>query len=85
MRAEELLPDHINSGEFNGITVRKGTVGAFLINAKTLQNATISPGEREQVLAEMRDAVPALQALGLLDVFEAREPALRSFIEQCKS
>ncbi len=85
MRAEELLPDHINSGEFNGITVRKGTVGAFLINAKTLQNVTISPGEREQVLVEMRDAVPALQALGLLDVFEAREPALRSFIEQCKS
>lgn len=85
MRAEELLPDHINSGEFNGVTVRKGTVGAFLINVKTLQKPETGASEREQVLAEMREAVPALQALGLLDVFEARDPAIHSFIEQYKT
>lgn len=82
MKAEELLPDHVNTGEFNGITVRKGTIGAFLINVKTVEKPDMTDAQREQLFEEMRQAVPALQALGLLDVFEARDPALRSFIEK---
>jgi hypothetical protein len=82
MKAEQLLPDHVNSGEFNGITVRKGTIGAFLINVKTLEKPETSAALREEVLAEMREAIPALYALGLIDVFEARDPAIRAMIEQ---
>jgi hypothetical protein len=82
MKAEQLLPDHVNSGEFNGITVRKGTVGAFLINVKMLQKPETSTTQREEVLAEMREAIPALHALGLIDVFEARDPAIREMIAQ---
>lgn len=84
MKAEDLLPDHIDSGEFNGLTVRKGTVGAFLINVKTWQDAGASAAVREQARADMKDAVPALYALGLLDVFVPRDPEIRSFVEQNK-
>jgi hypothetical protein len=83
MKAEQLLPDHVNSGEFQGITVRKGTVGAFLINVKTLQKPETTAAERAELLAEMRDAIPALYALGLVDVFEARDPEIREMIVQC--
>jgi len=82
MRAEELLPDNINSGEFQGVTVRKGTVGAFLINAKTWKNPEATAADREQAQTLMQEAVPALYALGVLDIFEARDPALQSLIEQ---
>jgi hypothetical protein len=82
MKAEQLLPDHVNSGEFQGITVRKGTVGAFLINVKTLQKPETTAAERAELLAEMRDAIPALYALGLIDVFEARDPEIREMIAQ---
>jgi hypothetical protein len=82
MKAEQLLPDHVNSGEIQVITVRKGTVGAFLINVKSLQKSDTTAAERAELLAEMRDAIPALYALGLIDVFEARDPEIREMIAQ---
>jgi hypothetical protein len=34
MRAEQLLPDHVDQVTINGTAVRKGTVAAFLANAR---------------------------------------------------
>lgn len=34
MRAEELLPDDKNAGEFNGVVVRKGSVGSFPVKER---------------------------------------------------
>ena len=34
MRADEILADKVNETEVNGVVIRKGSVGAFLANAK---------------------------------------------------
>ena len=80
MRAEELLPETLNHSDFGGVTVRKGTVGAFLINARAYLDAQTAPEQRAQAESHMAEALPALRALGLFDVFQAADPALQDFI-----
>ncbi|RFP24122.1 hypothetical protein D0T25_03560 [Duganella sp. BJB488] len=82
MRAQDVLPDHINSGEFNGVTVRKGTVGAFLANARTLQAKDSSEEARAEARADIIDGLPGMEALGVFDIFEISDPALRELVAQ---
>ena len=46
MRAEQMLPDHADRIEVGGTTIRKGTVGAFLVNARVLTDPNAAPAER---------------------------------------
>ena len=43
MQAKDILPDGMNHSEFNGVPVRKGTVGACLANARVCTDAKASP------------------------------------------
>jgi hypothetical protein len=81
MRADQLLPDHLDHVERNGTTVRKGTVGAFLVNARVLTDRSASPAAREQAETDLAEIVPALRAIGLFDVLEIRDAALRAWVE----
>ncbi|WP_322101604.1 hypothetical protein [Paraburkholderia sp. J41] len=81
MRAEHLLPDSINEAQRHGVTIRKGTVGAFLVNARVWCDAGASDADRAAAAADIADALPALDALGLFDVLDVRHPALRAWIE----
>jgi len=81
MRATEMLADHVNEGNFNGVTVRKGTVGAFIVNARILVNPTSTAQEQASALNDIEDALPALEALGLFEILEVRDPYIRSFID----
>jgi len=80
MKAEDILPDHINTTTIDGLTIRKGTVAAFVVNAKTYLNPDSSPDERAQAKAAALEAVPALQALGIFDVFTIADSGLRETI-----
>ncbi|WP_175680997.1 hypothetical protein [Burkholderia cenocepacia] len=81
MRAEQMLPDHANQVDVGGTTIRKGTVGAFLVNARVLIDPNAAPAERARAEADAIDALPALRALGLFDVLEVRDPALRAWLD----
>jgi len=81
MRPQDVLPDHVNEAVFNGVNVRKGSVGAFLANAKSLREPGIADAAREGALRDIEALLPALRALGLFEVFEIRDPALRAFVE----
>jgi uncharacterized protein len=81
MRASDVLPDHVNESEFGGITVRKGSVGAFLANSKILANPSSSPEARSAAERDIIELLPALRALGLFDVFEIRDQKLRAFVD----
>ena len=81
MRASDVLPDHVNEGEFDGITVRKGSVGAFLANARILANRSASPEACSAAERDILELLPALRALGLFDVFEIRDEKLRVFVD----
>ena len=81
MRAEDLLPDHLDQGQFNGTTVRKGTVGAFLINARVFTDAGARDEQRQQAEQDIVEALPALKALGLFEILQVRDEALRRLCE----
>jgi uncharacterized protein len=81
MRPEDVLPDDVNRGEINGVSIRKGSVGAFLANARILAD----PGASEDRAAAERDLVvllPGMRALGLFDVFAIRDEKLRTLVDR---
>ena len=81
MRADQILPDDVNHGQFQGVTIRKGTVAAFLANARTWTDARADERERAQARAQILEDLPALRALGLFDVLEVQDERLRALIE----
>lgn len=81
MRAQDVLSDTQNEIEIQGTTVRKGTVGAFLVNAAAFANPSLALAAREAALRDLEALLPALRALGLFEVLEIRDPQLRAFVE----
>ncbi|MBI3727867.1 MAG: hypothetical protein HY254_05990 [Burkholderiales bacterium] len=80
MKAEDILPDHINTTTINGLTIRKGTVAAFVVNAKIYLQPDSSPDERSEAKTAVLEAMPALQALGIFDVFVIADTGLRELV-----
>ena len=81
MRADQILPDDVDHGQFQGVTIRKGTVAAFLANARTWTDAHAGAPERAQAASQIEQDLPALRALGLFDVLEIRDERLRALVE----
>lgn len=84
MRAEDILPDDVNQAQFQGVSVRKGTVAAFLATARVWLDPQTAPDARATAEHDLRQAVPALDALGLFDVLELRDDRLRAFVASCR-
>ena len=81
MRANELLPDDVDHIDHHGTPVRKGTVGAFLVNARVWCDRDADESARAHAADDMADALPALRALRFFEVFEVRDPALRAWVD----
>ena len=81
MRADQILPDDVNHGQFQGVTIRKGTVAAFLANARTWTDALAGADERAQAQAQIVEDLPSLRALGLFELLEIRDERLRALVE----
>ena len=81
MRADQLLPDHVDSVDVRGVTIRKGTVAAFLANARIWSDRASGETARERAAADIVEALAALRASGLFDVLTIIDPALRAWID----
>jgi hypothetical protein len=64
IRPEDVLPDESSTANFAGTTARKGTVTAFVANAKLLEELPEAATERAAVLAQLRSLLPGLRAVG---------------------
>ena len=82
VRPEDILPAGIESGVLNGLEVRKGSVAAFVANAKQLEQLTPGSDHYAEVSAQIVQLVPALRAVGVLDVFSPKSPDLADLIAQ---
>ena len=82
MRPEDVLPDDVNRGEINGVSVRKGSVGAFLANARILADPAASAQDRAIAERDLVALLPGMPALGLFDVFAIRDERLRALVER---
>jgi len=81
MRADQILPDDVDHGQFQGVTIRKGAVAAFLANARAWTDARASADVRAQASREIARDLPALRALGLFEVLQIRDERLRALVD----
>lgn len=82
-RPEDVLPDRDDHAEIDGVTVRKGTVAAFLRNAIRWSDPATAAADRAALAGEIAGSMPALRALGVFDVFEVRDERLRTLMADC--
>lgn len=80
MRAEDILPDFIDHVTIDGQLLRKGTVAAFLANARLWLDTSRDAAQHEQAEADMVAGLPALRALGLFDILDVRDATLRAWL-----
>jgi len=80
MRPQDILPDDHDHVRRGALTIRKGSVGAFLANARMLADPQASPAARSAAEADLQALVPALQALGLFEVFTVRDPKVAALV-----
>ncbi|GEN25225.1 hypothetical protein HCU01_31740 [Halomonas cupida] len=81
MQAEDMLPGGQDQVERDGVVIRKGTVGAFLVNARLWCDPATSALLRQDAEHDIINSLPALRALGLFDVLAIRDSALRKLVE----
>ena len=81
MQPQDILPDHQNEVQVDGLTVRKGSVGAFLASVRDWQDSAGDDATRATAEADLRALLPGLHALGLFQVLAARDPALQRLID----
>ncbi|MBB3693274.1 hypothetical protein [Sphingomonas sp. BK580] len=81
--AEDVLADGVDRADRDRLGAREGTVAAFLRDTRRWVEPDIAPAERTLLTGTIAAAVPVLRALGLFDLFEARDPALRALIDAC--
>jgi hypothetical protein len=81
MRAQDILPDHADQADFGGTSIRKGTVAAFLANARVWTDPQTSEDARAEAETDMLETLPALRALGVFDVLEIRNHTLRDWVD----
>ncbi|MFD4636053.1 hypothetical protein ACFWN2_01990 [Lentzea sp. NPDC058436] len=80
IRPEDVLPDGVDRTTLGGLEVRKGAVAAFVANVKQLDDAEPGSAEHDEIVEQLRQLVPTLRAVGVLDVFQPRSAAVAELI-----
>jgi len=80
MKPEDILPDAINEVTVNGVTMRKGTVAAFLHNCRSWLQTAEGSAERPQLERDIIGAVPALRELCFFEFVKLRDPRLQDLV-----
>jgi hypothetical protein len=82
IRPEDVLSDQADTASFGDTTARKGTVAAFVANAKLIDELAEGSPERDVVLEQLRRLLPGLRAVGVLDVFAPRSATITALVEE---
>ncbi|MEU4375150.1 hypothetical protein [Pseudonocardia alni] len=77
---EDVLPDGAGYAELGGAQVRKGTVAAFVATARSLEALPAGDPAEAGLAAHLRDLLPDLRAVGVLEVFAPRSARLRAVL-----
>ncbi len=65
IRPEDILADNENFVELNGVTVRKGSIAAFLKNIDYFEDINSTDAQKAASLEVIKELVPAIIASGL--------------------
>ena len=81
MRADDMLKDEEHNRDFGGVNVRKGTIAAFIANVRVMTDPDAASDEISTARADIVSAVPALRAVGLLEVMSIKDERVRALVE----
>jgi hypothetical protein len=81
MRADDMLKDDEHNRDFGGVNVRKGTIAAFIANVRVMTDPDAASDEISTARADIVSAVPALRAVGLLEVMSIKDERVRALVE----
>ncbi|WP_028387775.1 hypothetical protein [Legionella fairfieldensis] len=62
---EDIIPDGADYTQINGVSVRKGTVAAFIANIDLLENPDSCLDTRKQALIALKELAPFIITIGL--------------------
>ena len=65
VKPEDLLADGVDSTIINGMSIRKGTVAAFLANADILEDNHTNQQQKQDALNMLKELAPAIIKVGL--------------------
>lgn len=82
VRPQDVLADGVESVTIDDVQVRKGTVAAFVANAKLLDRLDPAAPGYAEVLGVLRELAPKVRAVGLLDVFAPRSPVVAELLDR---
>jgi hypothetical protein len=80
MKSIDVLPDNQNAIVKNGVTVRKGSVAAFIANAEIILNEASSAEEKSLATADIKELIHMLEAVGVFKVFELKSDRIKDII-----
>lgn len=75
MKAEDILPDRQDRIHLGGVEIRKGSVGAFIANARLLLEEELPAEQRRQAEEDLRALLPAIDPRPSLAPLERRHPS----------
>ena len=78
---QDVLADGAEGDRFEGTYVRKGSIAAFITNVKLLETLDPVSSDYQEVADQIRSLKPSLDAVGLFDVVEVRNPAVRLLLD----
>ncbi|OZD87871.1 hypothetical protein CH260_26145 [Rhodococcus sp. 05-2256-B2] len=81
VRPEDILPDGAGRASFDGLPIRKGTVAAFVANARALRDVEPGTEAHGELIATLKELAPQLAAIGVLEVFEPRDPQIAHLVD----
>lgn len=84
VRPEDILSDDASHTSFNGVTVRKGSIAAFLKNIEIIENAKSTKKNKEEAIKAMKELAPALVAVGVDKHVTFKNKTARSIIEEAR-
>jgi hypothetical protein len=65
IKPDDILADTENFAELNGLTVRKGSIAAFLKNIDLFEDSNSNEAQKSAALEMIRELAPAIIASGL--------------------
>ena len=84
MKSEDILPDRQDRIHLGGVEIRKGSVGAFIANARLMLEEELPAAQRRQAEEDLRALLPATFGYQapfslILRRGRSREPLIQAF------
>lgn len=81
-RAHDMLAGEHDHARFGTSMIRKGTVAAFVANARAWSALPAGDERAAPLAAELVATAPALEAIGVLEVFAPRDRRLAALLDR---